>query len=30
MPPATFSAFLREDTAKWEKLIPAMGIPPIE
>jgi tripartite-type tricarboxylate transporter receptor subunit TctC len=30
MPPAEFSGFLREDTAKWEKLIPAMGIPPIE
>jgi tripartite-type tricarboxylate transporter receptor subunit TctC len=30
MPPAEFTAFMHGDNKKWEKLIPAMGIPPIE
>jgi tripartite-type tricarboxylate transporter receptor subunit TctC len=30
MPPSEFSAFMRDDTKKWERLIPAMGIPSIE
>jgi tripartite-type tricarboxylate transporter receptor subunit TctC len=30
MPPKEFSAFMQDDTRKWEKLIPAMGIPSIE
>jgi tripartite-type tricarboxylate transporter receptor subunit TctC len=30
MPPTEFGAFMHGDTKKWEKLIPAMGIPPIE
>jgi tripartite-type tricarboxylate transporter receptor subunit TctC len=30
MPPKEFAAFIKDDAAKWEKLIPAMGIPPIE
>jgi tripartite-type tricarboxylate transporter receptor subunit TctC len=30
MPPKEFSAFMQDDTRKWEKLILAMGIPSIE
>jgi tripartite-type tricarboxylate transporter receptor subunit TctC len=30
MPPKEFSAFMQDDTKKWEKLIPAMGVPSIE
>jgi tripartite-type tricarboxylate transporter receptor subunit TctC len=30
MPPAEFATFMQDDTKKWEKLIPAMGIPAIE
>ena len=30
MPPTEFGAFMLGDTKKWEKLIPAMGIPSIE
>jgi tripartite-type tricarboxylate transporter receptor subunit TctC len=30
MPPAEFATFMQDDTRKWEKLIPAMGIPAIE
>jgi tripartite-type tricarboxylate transporter receptor subunit TctC len=30
MPSAEFNAFMRDDTKKWERLIPAMGIPSIE
>jgi tripartite-type tricarboxylate transporter receptor subunit TctC len=30
MPPAEFTGFMHGDNKKWEKLIPAMGIPPIE
>jgi tripartite-type tricarboxylate transporter receptor subunit TctC len=30
MPPAEFTGFMHGDNRKWEKLIPAMGIPPIE
>jgi tripartite-type tricarboxylate transporter receptor subunit TctC len=30
MPPAEFVTFMQDDTKKWEKLIPAMGIPAIE
>jgi len=30
MPPAEFNAFMRDDTKRWERLIPAMGIPSIE
>jgi tripartite-type tricarboxylate transporter receptor subunit TctC len=30
MPPAEFRTFIAGETAKWERLIPAMGIPPVE
>ena len=30
MPPTQFGAFMRDDTRKWEKLIPAMGIPIVD
>ena len=30
MPPTQFSAFMHDDTKKWEKLIPAMGIPIVD
>jgi tripartite-type tricarboxylate transporter receptor subunit TctC len=30
MPPAEFTSFMHSDNKKWEKLIPAMGIPAIE
>jgi tripartite-type tricarboxylate transporter receptor subunit TctC len=30
MPPVEFATFMQDDTKKWEKLIPAMGIPAIE
>ena len=30
MPPAQFGDFILEETKKWEKLIPAMGIPLVE
>ena len=30
MPPREFSEFMLADTRKWERLIPAMGIPSIE
>jgi tripartite-type tricarboxylate transporter receptor subunit TctC len=30
MPPAEFTGFMHGDNKKWEKLIPAMGVPPIE
>jgi tripartite-type tricarboxylate transporter receptor subunit TctC len=30
MPPAEFSAFMSGETRKWERLIPAMGIPSVD
>jgi tripartite-type tricarboxylate transporter receptor subunit TctC len=30
MPPAEFGIFVRDDAKKWEKLIPAMGIPMVD
>jgi tripartite-type tricarboxylate transporter receptor subunit TctC len=30
MPPAEFSAFMLDDVKKWERLIPAMGIPSVD
>jgi tripartite-type tricarboxylate transporter receptor subunit TctC len=30
MPPTEFGIFMRDDAKKWEKLIPAMGIPMVD